>query len=187
MKVIVQNLWRVGLLWFILVGTVIALSAQNLPADSLTKVVVIKYECSEYSAEFTAYPRHSPSGVYFNQSYVLQREIFDCYSRGLPNPCTLTQKREKRFVYQVKIRNAGKKQIVALDWDYLFIEPETKKIIAHHSFNTQTRIQPHKSKTLSEISTLPPTNIIDVRMLNKNPASQFIEQIVVNSVVFHDE
>lgn len=187
MKVIAQNLWRVGLLWFILVGTVIALSAQTLPADSLTKVVVIKYEWSEYSAESSAYPRRFSSGVYFNQPYFLRSEIFDCYSQGLSNPCNLIQKREKQFIYQLKIRNEDKKQIVALNWDYLFIDPESGKIIARHSFNTQTQIQPHKSKTLSEISTLPPTNIINVRMLDKNPASQFIEQIVVNSIVFHDE
>lgn len=184
-KVIMQNLRRIGLLWLVWVAASQILSAQNLLADKSAKVVVVESSWSEYSPE-TDFTSRISFGGYYNQLYAARNKTPDCYSQGLSSPCAVIRERGKQFVYQVKIRNAGEKQIVALDWEYIFIDPETEKIIARHAFHTQTRIQPHKSKTLIEISASPPTDVIDISMLNKNPVSQFTERIVVNSVIFRD-
>lgn len=184
MKVIGQNLWRIGLLLLGLVAAAEVLPAQNLPADGSSTVMVVGSGWAEYLPESGFSRRVSFDG--YLRPTVWRNAPPDCYSQGLSYPCLATREREKQFVYQVKIRNAGEKQIVALDWEYIFIDPETEKIIARHAFHSQTRIQPHKSKTLSEISASPPTDVIDIRMLYKNPAGQFIERIVVNSVIFLD-
>jgi len=174
MKVILQNLWRVGFLWLIWVVTAGTLSAQNLITDISSKVVIVESGWYEYSPE-PVYFRRFPSNDYFTQpnSYNLGDETFDCYSLGLSSHCAALREREKQFAYQVRIRNAGEKQIVALDWDYIFIDPETEKVIERHSFRTQARIRPRKSKTLSEVSVSPPTRVINVRMLEKNSERQF--------------
>jgi len=182
-----QNLRRIGLLWLIWVVAVEALPAQSLATNISSKIVIVESGWYEYSPE-PDYFRRFPSNDYFTRpnSYNSLDETFDCYSLGLSSPCAALREREKQFAYQVRIRNAGEEQIVALGWEYIFIDPETKKVIKRHSFHTRTRIQPHKFKTLSEISASPPTSVIDVRMLNKDSASQFTERILVNSVVFRD-
>jgi len=187
MKVILQNLRRVCFLWLTWITVAEALPAQNLPTDSSSKVVIVKSGWSEYSPE-PVYFRRFPLGDYFTQpnSYNSRDATFDCYSLGLSNTCAASPELENKFVYQVRVRNTGEKQIVALDWDYIFIDPATGKVIERHSFHTQERIRSGKSKTLSEVSVLPPTRVINVQALEKNPEHQFIERIALNSVIFRD-
>lgn len=187
MNIITQNLRRVGFLWLIWIAAAQALPAQNFSPDNSPKVAVVKSQWYDYSPELI-YSRHSLLDNYVSRPYFFnsRNETLDCYSLGLSNTCGLTREQEKQFVYQVKVRNTGEKQIAALDWEYIFINPETKKIVGHHSFHALVRIQPRQSKTLSEISVSPPTDVINVQMLAKNPEYQFIEQIVVNSIIFLD-
>ncbi len=183
-----QNLRRIGLLWFILAVVAQVFSAQNLSPDNLPKVAIVESHWYEYKPEEPVYFRRVLSGDYVSRPYVYnsRNETLDCYSLGLSNTCAATREREKQFVYQARVRNAGEKQIVALDWEYIFINPKTKQVVGHHSFHTQTRIRSGKSKTLYEVSVSPPTHLIYVRALAKNPEYQFIEQIVVNSIIFLD-
>ncbi len=85
-------------------------------------------------------------------NYYLRKETIDSYSQGLPNIYALPRRPEKQYVSLVKVRNAGEKEIVAIDWAYIFADPETEKTIASHSSRTRVQIRPRKPKTLSEIS-----------------------------------
>lgn len=187
MKVIIQNLQRVGLLWLICIAPAEAISAQNFSPDNSPKVAIIESCWYERLPELV-YSRRVFSGDDVSRPYFYNslNKTLDCYSFGLSNTCSVARGREKQFVYQIKVRNAGEKQIVALDWEYIFINPETEKVVERRSFHTQARIRPGKSGTLSEISVSPPTRVINVRMLEKSPENQVAGRIVINSVIFLD-
>lgn len=184
---IMQKVRRISFLWFILAVAAQILPAQNFTTDNSSKVVIVESRWYEYSPE-PAYFCHFPLDDYVSRPYFYnsRNETLDCYSLGLSNTFAVTREREKQFVYQARVRNAGEKQIVALDWDYIFIDPETEKVIERHSFRTQQRIRPRKSKTLSEVSVSPPTHVVNVQALEKNLEHQFTERIVVNSIIFLD-
>ncbi len=181
-----QSLWRVGLLSLIWVMAAAPSPAQNLIVDDSSKILIIESRWYDYSLASTYY-HGFPLSDYFRHpydDYYLRKETIDPNSQGLSNIYALPRGPEKQYIYQVRVRNAGEKEIIAIDWTYIFADRETDKTIASHSFRTQVRIRPRKSKTLSEISVSPPTRVISVRALEKNAERPFAERVIVNSISF---
>ena len=164
-----QSFWRVGVLWLVWAMAAAASPAQNIGADSSSEMIVVDARWYGYSPE-TTYHRDFSLSNYPRQTdgYYLQKETVDSYSQGLSNIFALSRSSEKQYVYQVKVRNAGEKEIVAIDWAYIFADPDTEKIIARHSFRTREQIRPRKSRTLSETSVSPPTRVASLQALKKN-------------------
>lgn len=121
--------------------------------------------------------------------YRLRCELDDCshdyYPRDLSNT-SLLPREPREFVYQVKVRNVGEKEIVAIHWVYVFTDSESEKIVACHSFRTREHISPHAARVLNEVSMSPPTRVVTAQALRKDSEHPFAETIVVRSVCFSD-
>ena len=64
---------------------------------------------------------------------------------------TAKSKERPRFGYRYKVRlkNLTEKKIKSIDWDYVFIEPNTQNEVARHEFTSDDGIEPGKERHLS--------------------------------------
>lgn len=90
------------------------------------------------------------------------------------------------YVYEVKFKNNGQKEIRTITCEYVFSEPETKQELGRRQFVSKTSIDPGKTKTLISHSGSPPTETIDAAKGDKKPRDQFAEQVVVQSIEYVD-
>ncbi len=90
------------------------------------------------------------------------------------------------YIYELKVRNTGKKSISKLIWEYVFFEPGTEREVGRRRFESKINIGPGKTKTLKIRSTSSPTGILDATKSDNNSREQYVEKIVIRSVEYAD-
>jgi hypothetical protein len=67
---------------------------------------------------------------------------------------TMKVVREKKYVFkyraQLIVKNSGAKEIRALDWDYLFIDPEGGKELRRYGLQSKERVAPGTTRALTK-------------------------------------
>jgi hypothetical protein len=90
------------------------------------------------------------------------------------------------FLYQAKVRNAGKNTIEVLFWEYQFKERTNPANAVTHQFLCGVNIKPDKEKELTVFSTFNPSNLISVGSLENKSGDLFEEKILINRVEYTD-
>ena len=90
------------------------------------------------------------------------------------------------YRYVVKLRNGGSKVIKSIDWDYLFIDPDTMTVLSRHQFTSDETIKPGKSKEFGVLYLIPPVQTVNVKMLGKKKLANFKEQVVLMRIQYSD-
>lgn len=90
------------------------------------------------------------------------------------------------YRYKVSVRNGGRKAVRSVDWDYLFLDPETQAEVERHRFTSEEKIGPGKEKELSVFQLAPPTRTVSARAAGRKEAPPFVERIVVVRVEYSD-
>jgi hypothetical protein len=90
------------------------------------------------------------------------------------------------YRYEVEIRNTGAKTIKLIDWDYIFLDPDTLKEVARHQFTSDDTVKPGKSKKISVFYLHPPVKTVSVKMLSKKNMAKFKEQVVLMRIQYSD-
>jgi hypothetical protein len=90
------------------------------------------------------------------------------------------------FAYEVKVRNAGKKVIEVVFWEYQFKESANPSNVVRRQFLCGVNIKPDKEKELLAFSLSGPSDVISVASLAKQAGNVFIEKIVVNRIEYAD-
>jgi hypothetical protein len=90
------------------------------------------------------------------------------------------------YRYVVKLRNGGGKVIKSIDWDYLFIDPDTMSVLSRHQFTSDETIKPGKSKEFSVLYLIPPVQTVNVKTLGKKRPANFKEQVVLMRIQYSD-
>jgi hypothetical protein len=90
------------------------------------------------------------------------------------------------YRYKVSVKNTGAKTIKAIDWDYIFFEPNTQNEIGRHQFTSEEKIRPGKNGTLEMFIASPPTMIISAEALSKAKARPFDERVVLIRIEYSD-
>ena len=88
------------------------------------------------------------------------------------------------YRYKVKVRNDGNTTIRSIDWDFLFIDPDTATEVMRHQFTSDETIKPGSTKELSVLYFVPPVKTTSVRMLSKKDSDAFAQQAVIMRIVF---
>ncbi len=88
------------------------------------------------------------------------------------------------YRYKVKVRNDGNLTIQSIDWDFLFIDPDTGTEVMRHQFTSDETIKPGNTKELSVLYLVPPVKTTSVRMLGKKDSEAFTQQAVIMRIVF---
>lgn len=90
------------------------------------------------------------------------------------------------FMYKTSIKNTGTKTIKTIDWDYIFLEPDTEHEIERRQFTNEEKISPGKTKELSVLFNRPPTRTISVYALGKNEQSSVNGRVVIVRIEYTD-
>jgi hypothetical protein len=106
--------------------------------------------------------------------------------RGTRPAETETEGPSARYVYRATVKNTGTKTIVALAWDYRFLDPDTGEEIGRRPFLQRIKIRPGKSGELIGASVHPPTRVINAAKAEKGQA-KLSEQVDINRIEYADE
>ena len=90
------------------------------------------------------------------------------------------------YIYQVKVRNTGEKEIRTIAWEYAFFEPGTGREVGRRRFVSEVSISPGKTGKLVMRSASPPTGTIDATKAGKKSRDLYSEQVVIRSVGYAD-
>jgi len=100
----------------------------------------------------------------------------------------LRQKAPPRYAYRYKvsIKNTGTKTVKAIDWDYIFFDPNAQIEIGRHQFTSEEKIRPGKSEELDVVIISPPTKTISADALSNEKRPPFDERIVLIRIEYSD-
>ena len=96
-----------------------------------------------------------------------------------PDPTT------KNYEYKFRFKNRGAKEIVSLEWTYVFRDPATQKPLVAHRFNTDARIAHGKDKDVTAYTDASPPQIVNAKAQQKD-GKAWIEEVIITKVVFAD-
>jgi hypothetical protein len=90
------------------------------------------------------------------------------------------------YLYEIKVRNTGQKQIRLLTWEYVFFEPGTKQEVGRRHFISRVSLGPGATRQLVVRSRSSPTGTIDATKAGKKERDQYSEQVVILSIGYTD-
>ena len=90
------------------------------------------------------------------------------------------------YRYKVSVRNGGPKAVKSVDWDYVFLDPDTQAEVERHQFTSDEKIGPGKEKELSVFNLAPPTRTISARASGRKDAPPFVERVIIVRVEYAD-
>lgn len=90
------------------------------------------------------------------------------------------------FTYKVSLQNKGTKEIVAIDWDYVFYDAVSQEEVGRRQFRSEQKIAPGKTKEIKFIISTPPARRISVHALNKKERDGLAERIELVQIQYSD-
>lgn len=112
----------------------------------------------------------------------------DSRGRDLPRPKLATaaelESPSVRYIYRIKVKNAGEKAIVGFVWEYNFLDPQSFEEVGRHSFTHRAKIRPGKDFELIGQSASPPARVVAVSKVGIAPSHT--EKIVIQRIDYAD-
>lgn len=90
------------------------------------------------------------------------------------------------FTYKISLHNQSSKEIVAVDWDYVFFDLMTNAELGRKEFGSDQKIAAGKTKELKFLVSSPPTRRIRVQALDKHERAGLGERIEVVRILYGD-
>jgi hypothetical protein len=90
------------------------------------------------------------------------------------------------YVYEVKVKNTGRKEIRTLTWEYVFFEPGTTQEVGRLQSVSEVSMKPGTTKQLVVHTSASPTGTIDASKAGKKPSEQYSEQVVIRKIEYAD-
>ena len=90
------------------------------------------------------------------------------------------------YVYEMKVKNTGRKEIRRLTWEYVFFEPGTTQEAGRRQFVKRVDIKPGATSHVVVRSKNPPTGTIDATKTGPKPGDMYSEQVVIRSIGYAD-
>lgn len=105
---------------------------------------------------------------------------------GIPKDSQRAQRPRDGYRYKVLLTNTGSKTIRLVDWDYVFLDPNTREEVARHQFTSEETIKPGKSKEVSVLYLTPPVKTVSAGILTQKEPMPFTEQVVIARIQYSD-
>ena len=91
------------------------------------------------------------------------------------------------FRYKTSVKNVGTKTIRVVDWDYVFLDPDSEEEAGRHQFSSEQKISPGQNKELNVLISKPPASTVSVNSLGGRKDRQlFRERVVIVRVEYAD-
>jgi len=104
----------------------------------------------------------------------------------VPTPETRPRGLSVTYIYEVKVRNTGVKEIRTLTWEYEFSEPGTERVVGRLRMVSKASISAGKTKNVVVRTTSSPTGTIDATKAGTKPQDHYSERVVIRSVSYAD-
>jgi hypothetical protein len=103
-----------------------------------------------------------------------------------PDPSIIGPKdlagRRYGLLYRMTVENNGAKKIVAITWEYAFLDPMNRNIIARHQFLSKVKVSPGEKRVVSAMRTKHPAQVVTADASHLPP----VEQIIIKRVKYSD-
>jgi len=86
------------------------------------------------------------------------------------------------FMYKVRVENKGAKQIKAISWEYVFLDPIDQSVISRHQFLSKVKIKAGGRKEVSGLNVRQPMPTVRAEAVGLPP----VEQVVIRRVEYSD-
>jgi hypothetical protein len=90
------------------------------------------------------------------------------------------------YVYSMKIKNAGSKEIEGLAWDYVFVDSSTSAELGRHQFLSFEKVGPDKTATFQSEQRTPPVRTLRTQTAEDNKQGKLSEKSVIKCVLYAD-
>jgi len=90
------------------------------------------------------------------------------------------------YTYQVKIQNVSAKVIRNVFWEYEFTQVGNATNVTHRKFMCGGDIKPDRQRELEIFSLVGPSEVINVKTLDKGPGDRFRAAVFINRVEYND-
>ena len=90
------------------------------------------------------------------------------------------------YVYSMKIRNHGTKEIEGVAWDYVFLDPTTSAELGRHQFLSFEKVAPDKTVTFQSEQRMPPVRTIRTQASEVNKHENLSEKSEIKCVLYAD-
>jgi hypothetical protein len=90
------------------------------------------------------------------------------------------------YVYSLKIKNTGSKEIEGVAWDYVFLDPSTSAEIGRHQFLSFEKVASNKTATFQSEQRTPPVRTVRTQGADANKHDKPLEKSVVQCVLYED-
>jgi hypothetical protein len=90
------------------------------------------------------------------------------------------------YIYEVKTRNTGLKEVRSITWEYIFFDRDTARELGRRRFVSNTGIRAGATKQLIARSPSPPTGTVDAKKGNKSARALYSEQVVITRIEYAD-
>ena len=89
------------------------------------------------------------------------------------------------YRYKVLVSNAGTKTVRLIDWDYVFLDPNTRQEVARRQFTSEEKVRPGKDKELEVFILSPPFLTVNAGA-SRTGEAPFVEQVILMRVEYSD-
>jgi hypothetical protein len=90
------------------------------------------------------------------------------------------------YTYQLKIQNVSTKVIRNVFWEYQFSQAGNASNVTHRKFMCGSEIKPDRQKELEIFSLVGPSEVINVKTLDKGAADKVRAAVIINRVEYAD-
>ena len=104
----------------------------------------------------------------------------------VPTPDTGRRGLLVTYIYEVKLRNTGIKEIRTLTWEYEFLELGTERVVGRLQMTSKVNLSPGKTRNVLVRTTSSPTGTVDATKAGKKPSEQYSERIIIRTVSYAD-
>src|SRR5215213_2283736 len=102
-----------------------------------------------------------------------------------PKDSPKTERPRDGYRYKVRVRNDGAKAIKLVDWDYVFLDPDTRKEVGRQLFTSEEKVRPGDARDLEVFILSPPVRTASAQGKQKE-TTPFIEHVILTRVVYAD-
>jgi hypothetical protein len=89
-----------------------------------------------------------------------------------------------KFMYKASVKNISDTPITLVDWDYIFYDAATGEELGRREFSSVEKIAPGKTKDLTFLIGIPPTQRISIYALDKKERMGLTEKVVIVRVEY---
>jgi hypothetical protein len=90
------------------------------------------------------------------------------------------------YTYQLKIQNVSAKVIRRVFWEYQFSQVGNSSNVTHRKFMCGGDIKPDRQKELEIFSLVGPSEVVNIKTLDKGATDKFRAAVIINRVEYAD-